>query len=219
MANPNNVFLINIHVGSFATPGPGQPDFRTQFGTALVNQIGLNSYPSGTVNRTVFPSIGSITGMNRGNWNSASSQILAESSYVNLATTATINVTTRLLTVFVEAYYTGSSPVASNNLNVAFLQNNTLGAQVGGNQGNNYNHQHRLIHMLTGQWGEVINTTTSGTLVTRTYTYPIPAAYNNIIAEMGEFEIVAFMAEGQQKIISGNGATPTYTGLAANDVK
>ena len=219
VANPNNVFLINIHVGSFATPGPGQPDFRTQFGTALVNQIGLNSYPSGTVNRTVFPSIGSITGMNRGNWNSASSQILAESSYVNLATTATINVTTRLLTVFVEAYYTGSSPVASNNLNVAFLQNNTLGAQVGGNQGNNYNHQHRLIHMLTGQWGEVINTTTSGTLVTRTYTYPIPAAYNNIIAEMGEFEIVAFMAEGQQKIISGNGATPTYTGLAANDVK
>ena len=219
VANPNNVFLINIHVGGFATPGPGQPDFRTQFGTALVNQIGLNTYPSGTVNRTVFPSIGSITGMNRGNWNSASSQILAESSYVNLATTATINVTTRLLTVLVEAYYTGSSPVASNNLNVAFLQNNTLGAQVGGNQGNNYNHQHRLIHMLTGQWGEVITTTSAGTFITKTYTYTIPAAYNNIIAEMGDFEVVAFMAEGQQNIISGNGATPTYTGLAANDVK
>jgi hypothetical protein len=36
---------------------------------------------------------------------------------------------------------------------------------------------------------------------------------------MGEFEIVAFMAEGQQKIISGNGATPIYSGLAATDVK
>ena len=219
VANPNNFFLINIHVGNFATPSAGQPDFRTPFGTAIASQSGLTGYPSGTVNRTVFPSIGSTTAMGRGNWNSASSQILAESSYVNLATTATINVTTRLLTVLVEAYYTGSSPVASNNLNVAFLQNNTLGAQVGGNQGNNYNHQHRLIHMLTGQWGEVITTTSAGTFITKTYTYTIPAAYNNIIAEMGDFEVVAFMAEGQQNIISGNGATPTYTGLSANDVK
>jgi hypothetical protein len=159
------------------------------------------------------------TAMSRNFWTAAANQTITQPSYVNVATSATINVNTRLLTVLVEAYYTGASPVASNNLNVAFLQNNTVGPQTGGNQGNNYNHQHRLIHMLTGQWGEVINTTSTGTFITRTYTYTIPAAYNNIIAEMGEFEIVAFMAEGQQKIISGNGATPTYTGLAANDVK
>jgi hypothetical protein len=36
---------------------------------------------------------------------------------------------------------------------------------------------------------------------------------------MGDFEIVAFVAEGNQKIISGNGATPTYTGRLSNDVK
>ena len=222
-SNPTNVFLINIHVGGFATPSAGQPDFRTPFGTAIANQSGLTGYPAGTVNRTVFPGNaqngGTGTAMSRNFWTGASNQITAQSSYVNLATTATINATTRLLTVLVEAYYTGPSPVATNNLNVAFLQNNTVGPQTGGNAGNNYNHQHRLIHMITGQWGEVINTTTTGTFVTRTYTYTIPAAYNNIIAEMGEFEIVAFMAEGQQKIISGNGATPTYTGLAANDVK
>jgi hypothetical protein len=222
-SNPNNVFLINIHVGSFATPGVGQPDFRTPFGTAIVNQTGIAGYPAGTVNRTVFPGSaqnGSTgTAMSRDKWTAASNLTLTQSSYVNVATTATINVSTRLLTVLVEAYYTGSSPVTTNKLNVAFLQNNTTGAQVGGNQGDNYNHQHRLIHMLTGQWGETINTTTAGTFVTRTYTYTIPANYNNIIAEMGEFEIVAFMAETQQKIISGNGAVPTYTGLVANDVK
>jgi hypothetical protein len=222
-SNPNNVFLINIHVGSFATPGVGQPDFRTPFGTAIVNQTGIAGYPAGTVNRTVFPGSAqnSTTGtaMSRNFWTAAANQTIAQSSYVNVATTATINATTRLLTVLVEAYYTGSSPVTTNKLNVAFLQNNTTGPQVGGNQGDNYNHQHRLIHMLTGQWGETINTTTAGTFVTRTYTYTIPADYNNIIAEMGEFEIVAFMAEGQQKIISGNGAVPTYTGLVSNDVK
>jgi hypothetical protein len=222
-SNPNNVFLINIHVGNFATPSASQPDFRTPFGTAIANQSGLTGYPAGTVNRTVFPGNaqngGTGTAMSRDKWTTTSNQILAQSSYVNVATSATINVSTRLLTVLVEAYYTGSSPVTTNKLNVAFLQNNTTGAQVGGNQGDNYNHQHRLIHMLTGQWGETINTTTAGTFVTRTYTYTIPADYNNIIAEMGEFEIVAFMAEGQQKIISGNGAVPTYTGLVSNDVK
>lgn len=222
-ANPSNVFLINIHVGGFATPTAGQPDFRTAFGTGIANQSGLTGYPAGTVNRSQFTGLaqngGTGTAMNRNNWNNAANQTLAQASYVNVATTATIDVTTRVMTVLVEAYYTGASPVATNRLNVAFLQNNTLGPQTGGNMGDEYNHQHRLIHMLTGQWGETLTTTTAGTFVTRTYTYTIPAAYNSIVAEMGEFEIVAFVAEGQQKIISGNGTTPTYTGLASNDAK
>lgn len=222
-ANPSNVFLINIHVGSFSTPTAGQPDFRTTFGTSINNQAGVAGYPAATVNRSQFSGLaqngGTGTAMNRNNWTNATNQTLAQSSYVNVATTASINVNTRLLTVFVEAYYTGNSPVSSNRLNVALLQNNTLGPQTGGNLGSNYNHQHRLIHMLTGQWGETYNTTTAGTLITRTYNYTLPASYNANPAEMGEFEIVAFVAESTQKIISGNGATPTYTGLAANDIK
>jgi len=222
-ANPSNVFLINIHVGGFATPTAGQPDFRTPFGTGIANQSGLTGYPAGTVNRSQFSGLaqngGTGTAMNRNNWNNAANQTLAQSSYVNVGTTATIDVITRVLTVYVEAYYTANSPVASNRLNVALMQNNTLGPQTGGNMGGNYNHQHRLIHMLTDQWGDTYTTTTTGTLVTRTYTYTIPAVYNSISAEMGDFEIVAFVAEGQQKIISGNGAIPTYTGLVSNDAK
>ncbi|WP_396155864.1 Omp28-related outer membrane protein [Flavobacterium sp.] len=222
-ANPADVFLINIHVGGFSTPGSGQPDFRTSFGTAIANQSGLTGYPAATVNRVAYTGLsqngGTGTAMSRNNWSNASNQTRNQSSYVNVATTATINVNTRLLTVFVEAYYTGASPVASNRLNVALLQNNTLGPQSSGGLGNNYPHQHRLVHMLTGQWGDTYTTTTAGTLVTRTYTYTIPATYNNIPAELGDFEIVAFVAEGQQKIISGNGTVPTYTGLIANDAK
>ena len=222
-ANPADVFLINIHVGGFSTPAAGQPDFRTSFGTAIANQSGLTGYPAGTVNRTAFAGLSQNgatgTAMGRNNWTNASNQTRNQSSYVNVATTASINVNTRLLTVFVEAYYTGASPVTSNRLNVALLQNNTLGPQTSGGLGDNYPHQHRLVHMLTGQWGETYTTTTAGTLITRTYTYTIPAAYNNIPAELGDLEIVAFVAEGQQKIISGNGAVPTYTGLATNDAK
>lgn len=222
-ANPADVFLINIHVSGYATPGAGQPDFRTTFGTAINNQAGVTGYPAATVNRVAYTGLSQNgttgTAMNRNNWSNASTQTRNQSSYVNVATTATIDVTTRLLTVFVEAYYTGASPVASNRLNVALLQNNTLGPQTSGGLGDNYPHQHRLVHMLTGQWGDTYTTTTAGTLVTRTYTYTIPAAYNNIAAELGDLEIVAFVAEGQQKIISGNGAVPTYTGLATNDAK
>ena len=222
-ANPADVFLINIHVGGFSTPTAGQPDFRTPFGTAIANQSGLTGYPAATVNRVAYTGLSQNgatgTAMSRNNWTNASNQTRNQSSYVNVATTASINVNTRLLTVFVEAYYTGNSPVSSNRLNVALLQNNTLGPQTSGGLGDNYPHQHRLIHMLTGQWGDTYTTTTAGTLITRTYTYTIPAAYNSIPAELGNFEIVAFVAESQQKIISGNGAVPTYTGLATNDAK
>ncbi|MCX6172934.1 MAG: Omp28-related outer membrane protein [Flavobacterium sp.] len=222
-ANPNDVFLINIHVGGYSTPGVGQPDFRTSFGTAIANQSALTGYPAATVNRTAFTGLSQNgttgTAMGRNNWTNAANQTRNQNSYVNVATTATIDVNTRLLTVFVEAYYTGASPVASNSLNVALLQNNTLGPQSSGGLGDNYPHQHRLVHLLTGQWGDAYTTTAASTLVTRTYTYTIPAAYKSIPAELGNFEIVAFVAEGRQKIISGNGTVPTYTGLATNDAK
>ena len=40
-----------------------------------------------------------------------------------------------------------------------FYKTTHLGAQVGGNMGNNYVHQHRLIDLLTGQWGIDISPT------------------------------------------------------------
>lgn len=221
-ANPGNAFVVNIHVGGYATPSAGEPDFRTPFGALIAGQTALSGYPSGTVNRTVFaaplPMTAGGTAMGRGSWLSAADQTKVLPSYVNLAAEATIDVNTRLLTVHVETYYTAGSPVATNKLNVVLLQNNTTGPQTGGGQGSNYNHQHRLVHMLTGQWGADITTTTAGTFVDRTYTYTIPASYNNVPATMGEFEIIAFVAEGNQKIVSGNGAIPTYTGLVGNDI-
>lgn len=227
-ANPGNAFVIKVHSGGFATPSGSQPDFRTPFGTSIDSQAfspGTGAYPAGTVSRRVFPGLAytttpsNSTAMMRSNWSSAATTVLGESSYVNVATSATLNASTRQLTVLVEAYYTGASPVGTNKLNVALLQDNTKGPQSGGNMGDQYNHMDRLVHLLTGQWGEDITTTTAGTFVTRTYNYTIPASYNSIPAEIQDIKIVAFVAEGNQTIISGNAAKPTITGLAANDVK
>lgn len=221
-ANPDRVSLINIHTGSFANPSGSQPDFRTPWGAAIASQGGVTGYPAGQVNRHVFPGRSMTSGktaMGRGSWTVSANEILAMPSYVNVGVEAVIDVQTRVLTVHVEAYYTGDSPESTNRLNVALLQNNTRGPQTGGGQGNNYNHMYRLVDLLTGQWGETINQTTQGTFVDRTFTYTIPADYRNVEAVLEDMEIVAFVAEGQEEIISGNRTLPDYTGVGiANDI-
>ncbi len=218
-AHPDDVVLINIHTGSYANPGAGEPDFRTSFGTALANQSGLTGYPSGTVNRHIFS--GSHTAMGRGSWSGAADQILNQSSYVNVALEATVDTQTREMTVNVEIYYTADSPQSYNYLNVALLQNNVEGPQAGSSlnpdqvlPNGNYNHMHMLRHLLTGQWGEEITTTTQGTLVQKQYTYTLPADINGVPLNLGDLEIAAFVAESHQEIISGSLGTVSYTNLA-----
>jgi len=215
-ANPGNVFLINVHVGSYSVPGTGEPDFRTPFGSAIAAEAGVPFYPSGSINRHVFT--GSSSAMDRGLWTSKANQTLAEGSYVNVAVEADINVQTNELTVHMEGYYTGNSSQGSNLLNIALLQNNTKGPQTGGNMGNEYNHMHRLVHMVTGQWGIAIPTTTTGTFVDETFTYTIPADYNGVPVEISDLEVVAFITETHQEIASAGGCFPTFSGFAnAND--
>ena len=225
--NPDNFFVINIHQGGFASPSAGQPDFRTSFGNAIVNQSFSGTgfgYPSGTVNRTNFPgremTNPGTTAMSRADWTVPSNQIIAMPSYLNVGVEAEIDVETRILTVTAEVYYTGNSPQSTNKMNIALLQNNTLGPQVGGNMGNEYPHMHRLVHMLTGQWGVDITSTSQGSLYQNTFTYTIPEHYNNIPVDLflAEMEVVAFVADGNQTIISGDGYVADLVGLQNNDL-
>ena len=160
-ANPDDVFLINIHTGNYSTPGAGEPDFRTEFGASIAGQASIAGYPAGTVNRHFFSGMSQAggTAMSRGDWADASDIILADNSYLNVGVEAELDVVTRVLTVHVEVYYTGDSPESTNLINVALLQDNTLGPQSGGGAGDQYEHMHRLVHMITGQWGNEISTT------------------------------------------------------------
>lgn len=125
-ANPDSIFDIRIHQGTYA------PHFNTQWGDALAgNGYSLSGYPSGTINRHKF--IGTDYYMHRPYWPDYSDSILQSPSPVNIAATASINSTTRLLTVNVELYYTGNSTVSTNYINVALLQSNIIGLQQGGN--------------------------------------------------------------------------------------
>lgn len=219
-ANPGRVVLINIHQGSFAGINP---NYKTQWGDALANQTGLQGYPSGTINRRVFS--GTATALNRGEWATNGAIVMSESSFVNVAAQAQIDAATRILTVTVEAYYTGDADTNTNMLNVALIQNNVIGPQVGGSTYNpaqvtsdgQYIHMHMLRHLITGQWGDTLHVDSgnisTGTFFTRTYTYTLPANINNVPLELGNLEIAAFISKDNQNIYTGSLCEPTYTNL------
>jgi len=204
-AHPDDVILINIHQGSYAVPSGSEPDYRTPWGNAIAGQSGLVGYPAGTVNRHLFSnwSQGSGTAMSRNYWTSAANQVMAEPSYLNVGVEAIIVTSTRQLVVQVEVYYTGDSPESSNFLNVAILQNHVYGPQTNGGAGNNYDHKHMLRHLLTGQWGVEISQTTEGSLFSKTFAYEIPEDYNDVLVELENLDIVAFVTESHQEVISG----------------
>ena len=229
--NPGNVFLINIHSGSYSVPdASGDLDFRSSFGDALDNQSNLSGYPAATVNRHVFPALsmnagGTAMSRSGGAWFTAAGEILAQPSCVNVAAEATLDISTRELTVIVEAYYTDNSTVSTNKIHVALLQNNIEGPQSGSSANpsqvlpnGNYNHQHMLRHLLTGQWGDAISSTSTGSFFTNTYTYNIPQgldfnpsdSYDGTIYDLFNLDVVVFISEGNQEILSGNMGNMTH---------
>lgn len=213
--NPGRVCVIAIHQGSFAAPSAGEPDYRTSFGDALAGQTGLTGYPSGTVNRHVFT--GSTTALNRGSWSASCDQIMQEMSPVNIGIASDYNAASRELSIQVELYYTSDAPASSNFINVALIQDSIYGPQTGGGAGSNYRHMHMLRHLITGQWGDAVNTTTAGSLITRTYTYTVPEAYNNIPAVVENMKVVVFVAEDHQEVYTADevdaiGGTNLYIG-------
>lgn len=215
-ANQGDVVLINIHTGSFANPNSGDPDFTTSYGAAIAGQTGLTGYPAGSVNRSNFSSQGwsqgSGTAMSRSSWGNAASSVLGESSPVNTAVLATYDATNGTIEIDVEVYYTGNANMPTNKLNVAILQNNVEGPQTGAANfypqmvlpNGNYNHQHMLRDMVTGQWGDDINTTTAGSFFSQHYSWNIPTDINGIPVEVHNLKVAVFVAEGQQDIITGS---------------
>jgi hypothetical protein len=207
--NPGQVAIINIHQGSYASPSAGAPDFRTSWGNALAGQTGLTGYPSGTINRHVFS--GSATALGRDKWAPAAEIILNQASPVNLLAGTHVDWATRTLTVDVSGYYTANSNTNTNLLNVALLQENILGPQIGAinfypemlTDEGLYKHNHMLRHLLTGQWGETITQTTAGSSFSKQYTYTIPEHINNVPIDLNNLTVVGFIAEGHQEIITG----------------
>ena len=208
--NQGDVVLINVHTGGYARPRPGQPDFRSGFGGAIANQMGVQAYPNASVNRKPFRGSKSF-GRRNGKWPDACEKILKQPSPVNVAVQTNLNPDTRKLTVDVEVYYTDSSKANSNKLNVALLQNDVHAYQSAATffyqekvlKNGEYEHEHMLRELLTGQWGDNIDKPYKGNLIQKTYTYQVPEDYENVPVNLAKLEVAAFVARGKENILTG----------------
>lgn len=221
---PGRVVPVFLHQGGYAT---GVPDYRTSFGDALANQFGVSGYPSGAVNREIFPEVESTIAMGRGGWAYAAFQKFTEQTPVNIGVQTSFDPVTRELSVDVELYYTKSSPQSTNYIQLAFVQDSIKGPQSNGGAGNNYNHMFMLRHLITGQWGDPVTTTTLGTLVQRNYSYIVPDSIANgtsvgIPVIIENCNIAAFVTESRNNVYTAvqvpaigglsTGETTLYTG-------
>ena len=224
---PNDIFLINIHTGGYSNPnGPSDPDFNSNHGAAIAANSGLAGYPAGTVNRHVFPGItpqgsAGTTALSRGDWGAASADIMSQASPVNVAAQASYDMSTGVLTVNTETYFTANHTNAAF-LHVAVVQNNVPGPQTGAQTYNpgaiisgpwspTYNHQHMLKYLMDGAFGIELNTTTAGTFIPNTHTWTVPLTLTLPQGTTGfmpdidptNLDVVAFISEGPQEILTG----------------
>jgi hypothetical protein len=204
-ANPGRIFLINIHSGSFAVPQAGELDLRTDAGTAIDGSAGITGYPAGSVNRANTP-----WGQSRSAWSSLATNLLSQTSPVNVAVKSYVDFATRKLTTEVEVYYTSNSAQATNYLTVALTQDDILGTQTdyGNYNPTNwvnglYKHNHVLRQLITaGNFGELIDTTTKGHYFYKKFETTIPDNYKGVNAILYKMNVVAFVSETKGNILS-----------------
>ena len=212
--HPDRVVLVNIHAGGYATPASGEPDLRTPVGNALNTWMSPAGYPAGSVQRRYTAGEYAVS---RGDWSGIVNTVLAEPSPVNVALDASIDMTTRVVTVHAEVYYT--SPFASgtnHSLNVGILQDNFEGPQS--NYGSpspynptavlsngNYKHQHifRGYINTSGTWGDAIDASQTS-VITKTYTYTLPASIAGTYLDLANLKFFAFVGTGYNTPSSAN---------------
>jgi len=222
--NPNDVFLVRIHSGAYSNPnGPTDPNFQSSYGDYILNNSGLAGFPAGTINRRNFEYIGispqgqsGTTALGRGDWQQAATEVLSETSPVNIGAQAFFDVSTGILTVNTETYYT-STVTATQKLNIAVLENNLAGPQNGAASFNpadiisgpwspTYNHRDVLRHLMEGQNGLQLSTTSSGTFIANTHTWNVPLNFGQAPSgyypdiDPTNLEVIAFISEGDQDI-------------------
>jgi hypothetical protein len=212
--NPGRVILLNIHTGGYAS---GTPNYRTGWGDNVGSLYSVSGYPTGAVNRTDF---GAGVMHSRGSWTTNSSTTLAQSSPVNIAANAAVDLDTRLMTVDVEAYYTADGTGTSNRVHVVVTQDNVPGPQSGASfnptailPNGDYNHMHMVRYAMTPNAGDAISSVTATSLYSNQYTHTFPAAINGIAVNIADLKTVAYVsgAAATAAIETGAEATMSFT--------
>ena len=153
------------------------------------------------MNRTLDKAVG----MSKG-WDVMANEQLQQAAECNIAGQVEINKETRLAKITVEVYYTADSKVDNNYLTVVMLQDSIIGSQSGAADnpeqvvGDQYCHMHVYRNTISEKWGNEINPTAAGTLITKTFKYTIPESIgepNGVEVDLDNLHFLAFVTEQQ----------------------
>lgn len=209
-AYPGRVWAINLHSGGNSPYS--YPNLNTSYGDAISYGFGIDSWPQAVVNRSTEE------GLSRTEWATYTNSQLALSADCNIGGQVVIDEASRTATINIEVYYTANSAENTNYLTVIMLQDDIVGSQQGGNTNpdqyinGQYHHYDVFRDVITPTWGDPISPTTSGSLITKSYTYNIPQSIGNpnpVTVDIDNIWFLAFVTEKYQ-------GTPTRPVLNAN---
>lgn len=207
----NRFYVVAIHEGPYAEPWGDLPDYRTDWGAALLVQAGDIGYPQGSLNRQPYES--DLMNSNRGSWTKRVKALLEEDAPVNMHVEASVDASTREMHIKVELCYTQAMEEDFHLLNIALVQNHVLGYQNGANMGYNYSHEHMLRDLVTGQWGDTVQVSGQGQVQTLEYTYVVPENVRDVEVDLRNVELVAFMTRTTAEVLNVTGAKPRIDNL------
>ncbi len=193
-AHPGQLVAAELHGGGLSVPSTGEPDLRNASSTALWSFYAVASQPRGPVDRR--PYNGQVV-LSTSVWTAAVNDALLLPSPVNIGLASQFDAGTRDLTVNVETYYTADGTGGNDYISVFLKESHIIGYQqdyVNGAQPS-YDHKDVMRGYITALWGDEVTTNTVGTTVLRTYSFNVPADWDE-----ANCEVVAFVGEYQGEI-------------------
>src|SRR4051812_47226407 len=187
-ANSGTVVVVGVHAGFFANPMASGTqflrDFRTTAGTAYDTYFGISAVgnPNGMVNRKDYtPS--TITHIkSHTSWPTEVATELAKPATAAVEIKNTYNSASRGVTCNVSSlFFYDTLSGGPYKLIVMLIQDSIISDQQNGSTYLPvYTHQHMLRGNLNGTWGDTLAVSgaiTAGSLISKTYTYTLPATF------------------------------------------
>lgn len=148
---PDNLAVVGLHVGFFATPHAtySKYDFRSPAGNALETFLGsAPQWPIAIVNRRQFPGDPSMHAV-QAKWAGYIAEEVAKDPLIGLTMTSTYDPSTRMLSVTVRGLARQDVPVPLR-MNIAITESNIIDYQKDVRFGDvlDYNHKHVLRGMM-----------------------------------------------------------------------
>jgi hypothetical protein len=200
------VVALTVHAGFLAIPSspPLDYDFRNPIATDYYNTFGIQSNPTGMVNRVGFPTSTHL--LSYSGWDAAVASAIALPQDVDIEIQNNFNTSTRVLNVTVTTRYLNNLS-GFYKLAVLFKEDSVQKPQKDDAMpppsiDMNYYHRNVLRGAINGNstgWGDtlVVGNALAGDSVVKNYTFTVPSTYGNWTVNDNRCYVVAFVYDAE----------------------